>query len=192
MQTNRLNLYNVNMKYIRNLSNVDDNVLSVSPQIGKENRPFVGILLICGKKEYCVPLSSPKLKHEKMKNDKDFSRILDRDGKLIGVLNFNMMIPIDCSLIKSVDLIISKEDPVHIAEYKQLMNDQLDWCNNNIDNINKKANRLYELVTLMPEKSRNLTRRCCDFKKLEAVLDKMMKRQETADSLPIMPKPKKH
>ncbi|MCM1463282.1 MAG: type III toxin-antitoxin system ToxN/AbiQ family toxin [Bacteroides sp.] len=164
------------MKYIRNLSNVDDNVLSVSPQIGKENRPFVGVLLICGKKEYCVPLSSPKPKHEKMKNDKDFSKILDRDGKLIGVLNFNMMIPVDKRFIKLAHLDASKSDTDQIAEYKQLMRDQLAWCNANIDTIVRKANKLYELVTLTPEKSRNLTRRCCDFKKLEAVLDKMLLR----------------
>ena len=29
-----------------------------------------------------------------MKNDKDFSRIISSDGKLIGVLNFNLMIPV--------------------------------------------------------------------------------------------------
>lgn len=37
------NLYKVDMKYIRNLHNIDDKVLSVSPQIGKDNRVFVGI-----------------------------------------------------------------------------------------------------------------------------------------------------
>ena len=38
----RFKLYNVNIKYIRNLHNVDDNVPSVSPQIGKQARPFLG------------------------------------------------------------------------------------------------------------------------------------------------------
>lgn len=32
----RFKLYNINMKYIRNLHNVDDNVPSVSPQISKQ------------------------------------------------------------------------------------------------------------------------------------------------------------
>ena len=31
----RIKLYNVDKKYIRNLHNIDDNVPSVSPQIGK-------------------------------------------------------------------------------------------------------------------------------------------------------------
>ena len=64
MEQNRLNLYTVNMKYIRNLHNQgDDRVFSVSPQVGKDNRPFVGIVVICGEKQYCIPLSSPKEKH---------------------------------------------------------------------------------------------------------------------------------
>ena len=95
MKKEQLKLYMVDMKYIRNLSDVDDRVLSVSPQIGKQNRPFVGIIIICNNKQYCIPLSSPKPKHTKMKNDVDFSKIYDGDGKLIGVLNFNLMIPVN-------------------------------------------------------------------------------------------------
>ncbi len=45
MKQPRLNLYLVDLKYIRNLSHVDDNVMSVSPQIGKSTRPFVGIIV---------------------------------------------------------------------------------------------------------------------------------------------------
>ena len=41
-----LNFYYIDLKYIRDLSNVDDNVLSISPQRGKQNRPFVGVLLL--------------------------------------------------------------------------------------------------------------------------------------------------
>lgn len=39
-------MYHVNLKYIRNLSHVDDNVMLISPQIGKENRLFVGVILL--------------------------------------------------------------------------------------------------------------------------------------------------
>lgn len=181
MQKEHLKLYNINIKYIRDLTAVDDNVMSVSPQIGKENRPLVGVIVICDKKEYCVPLSSPKPKHDKMKNDLDFSKIIDRNGKLIGVLNFNSMLPVDRSLISEVDLSISKSDPSRLAEYKHLMRDQLKWCNENIDNIIKKANKLYRFVTLTPEKSYNLTRRCCDFKKLEGILEKWKQKEHQND-----------
>lgn len=43
MEQKRLSLYQIDLKYIRDLAEVDDNVRSVSPQIGKEKRPFVGI-----------------------------------------------------------------------------------------------------------------------------------------------------
>jgi hypothetical protein len=83
-------LYKVDMKYIRNLHKIDDKVLSVSPQTGKENRAFIGIVMICGNHKYCIPLSSPKSKHQNMRNSMDFSKI-EVDGKLLGVLNFNLM-----------------------------------------------------------------------------------------------------
>ncbi len=66
MQTD-FKLYKVDMKYIRNLHNIDDKVFSVSPQTGKDNRVFVGIVIICGIHKYCIPLSSSKEKHRKMK-----------------------------------------------------------------------------------------------------------------------------
>ena len=93
MQTD-FKLYKVDMKYIRNLHNIDDKVLSVSPQAGKDNRVFIGIVVICGIHKYCIPLSSPKEKHKNMKNSMDFSKI-EVNGNLLGVLNFNHMISIE-------------------------------------------------------------------------------------------------
>jgi protein AbiQ len=45
MQTD-FRLYKVDMKYIRDLHRIDDKVLSVSPQTGKENRVFIGIVMV--------------------------------------------------------------------------------------------------------------------------------------------------
>lgn len=176
MKRERLKIYHIDMKYIRDLSNKDDNVMSTSPQINKETRPFVGIVVICNKQKYCIPLSSPKPKHFKMKNDKDFSKIYDKKEKLIGVLNFNSMIPVDDSVIQPIDIRLYSNDSPKDKHYKGLLNDQLDWCNRNQEAIEIKANKLYVLVTETPDKMRNLTRRCCDFKKLEAVLEKRLSR----------------
>ena len=172
MKNPNLNLYSIDMKYIRNLSKVDDRVLSVSPQANKENRPFVGIVVVCGTKEYCVPLSSPKQKHKEMNNALDFSKILDKNNEIIGVLNFNNMIPVEKELISLINLKINPHDTVSERKYKELLNNQLDWCNSNADAIIRKANKLYKFITETPEKSRNLARRCCDFKRLEEVLTK--------------------
>ena len=51
MKQEKLNLYQIDIKYIRNLHHIDDRVPSISPQIGKH-------------------------------------------GKLLGVLNYNLMIPV--------------------------------------------------------------------------------------------------
>ena len=86
LKQSRLNLYTIDLKYIRAIAKADDNVMSISPQIGKSSRPFIGIIVVCNERQYCVPLSSPKAKHTHMKNDIDFSKIYDPHGTLIGVL----------------------------------------------------------------------------------------------------------
>ena len=174
-----LNFYQVDMKYIRDLSKADDKVMSVSPQRNKESRPFVGIIVICDKMKYCIPLSSPKPKHQTMKNREDFSRIIDKNGKIIGVLNFNNMIPVSEKVIKPIDIRLKKSDTPIESSRKKILNIQLDWCNKNRDIISAKANKLYYFVTVTPDKMRNLTRRCCDFKKMEGVLAKWLEKESS-------------
>jgi len=82
-------------------------------QTGKDNRVFVGIVIVCGIHKYCIPLSSPKQKHKKMKNSMVFSKI-EIDGKLLGVLNFNLMILIEEEQLQLVDTIIFKRDRENI------------------------------------------------------------------------------
>ena len=60
----QLKLYQIDMKYVRDLHNADNRVESVSPQIGKENRVFVGIVVAHDDRQYCIPLSHPKEKHK--------------------------------------------------------------------------------------------------------------------------------
>ena len=60
IMSKRFKLYNVNIKYIRNLHNVDDNVPSVSPQIGKQARPFLGIVVLVNSSNFCIPFCSQK------------------------------------------------------------------------------------------------------------------------------------
>ena len=72
---NKLKLYLVNIKYVRDLSKKDSNVLSVSPQTGKDDRPFWGIVFSVDNenKKYCIPLSSVegKEKHKNAKSTND-------------------------------------------------------------------------------------------------------------------------
>jgi protein AbiQ len=157
-------LYKVDMKYIRNLHKIDDKVLSVSPQTGKENRVFVGIVMVCGDHKYCIPLSSPKSKHQNMRNSMDFSKI-EVDGKLLGVLNFNLMIPIEEEQLQLVNTNIFKRDRENIRHYKKLCELELEWCWKNSEIVCNKANVLYKKY-ISGEKFAG-RERCLDFPRLE-------------------------
>ena len=77
MKSFELHLYTVDIIFIRNLSNTDNNVLSVSPQIGKSFRPFLGIVVLLNGRKYCIPLSSPKDKY-RVKSKPDFIKVVDK------------------------------------------------------------------------------------------------------------------
>lgn len=80
-----------------------------------------------------------------MKNDVDFMKILDGE-KLIGVLNFNNMIPVDESCITLLNLRVGRNDDISTKNYKKMATKQLDWCQQNRDMIVKKANKLYTML----------------------------------------------
>ena len=174
MKQEKLKLYMMDMKYVRDLHNADDRVQSVSPQIHKSNRPFVGVVVVCDMQKYCIPLDHPKPKHYNMKNDVDFMRIFD-GNKLIGVLNFNNMIPVDESVIVPLDVKPTRNDTVSERAYKILCAKELDWVQKNQDAIIRKANRLYRIIQL-DTVNHGLKKRCLDFKKLEKVLEKRKNR----------------
>ncbi len=185
---NELNLYRINLKYVRNLSQADSNVMSISPQTQKDNRPFVGIVILMGQKEYCIPITSPKNKFKNRKSNIDFIKIYDdkiKDDcgvpKLIGVLNLNNMIPVSKSVLTKIDLTVDKRSDLPTQKYVILMQKQLKWCRNNYNIIFNRANKVYKLVTQEPDKNRNLVHRCCNFKKLECVLDKYLVSLHTSD-----------
>ena len=62
-----------------------------------------------------------------------YYRILDADEKLIGVLDFNNMIPVRADVLMEVDLKIHPKDSQEIKRYKNLMIDQLNFCRQNQD-----------------------------------------------------------
>ncbi len=112
MEQEGLNLYRIDMKYIRNLHNIDDRVSSVSPQIGKQHRIYVGTVVVCNEHKYLIPLSHPVEKHKKMSPRADFDKIYDKKGKLLGVLNYNLMIPVEDRQLIKVNLKEDKRDTI--------------------------------------------------------------------------------
>lgn len=159
-----LEVYRIDMKYIRNLHNIDDRVLSVSPQIGKEERPFIGVIIVCNNQKYCVPLSKPKKKHEKMRDKIDFKKIIS-DDVLVGVLNFNLMIPVEEAQIQRIDTQIRKHDNASTRKKKELLIKELEWCNEHSRDLVNTANVLYQKY-ISGEKF-SARKQCLDFRRME-------------------------
>ena len=99
----------------------------------------------------------------------DFSKI-EINGKLLGVLNFNLMIPIEEEQLQIVDTTIFKRDRENIKYYKGLCVQELEWCRINSEVIYNKANVLYKkYISSEPFSGRN---RCLNFPKLESECEK--------------------
>lgn len=141
MSIGSLCVYRIDIKYIRDLQKIDSRVMSVSPQIGKEGRPFLGVVVMCNGFKYCVPLSRPKEKHKRMRNKIDFKKI-EVNGELLGVLNFNLMIPIERAQLKKIDTVIRKHDNLDTRRHKRYLAVELKWCNEHVADIFNTANVL--------------------------------------------------
>ena len=169
MKQQRLDLYHIDMKYVRNLHNADDKVSSVSPQIGKEKRAYVGIIVMCNNKQYCIPLSHPQKKHYNMKTSIDFDKIYNND-KLIAVLNYNLMIPVCSNQLIPFNLKINKNDREIDKFYKILCINEINWCRKNQEKIINKANVLYNKY--LSNEYFSARERCVNFPKLEKICEK--------------------
>ena len=177
----KLYFIRVEEEYINYLRKYDNKVQDNSNI--KCNKPYLGILLEKEKQKYFVPLSSPKRKHstfieleEKNKLPIDVFLIRDSDNKLLGIMNFNNMIPVIDEVIIHFNI---KQD----KDYSLLKKEHI-YCVTHQDEILKKAIKIYELVTKY--KKQSLIKRSCDFLLLEnkckqykeflKLVDKMMRK----------------
>jgi len=140
------NLYWIDMKYIRNLQNKDKRVYSVSPQQGKQNRPYLGILVLIHGQKYCIPLSKVKNKYLNMKDHIDFSRIIV-DDEVIAGLNFSRMIPVEIAQLSKADLKIRKRDNSEVKRRKEAYKKELNWYNTQIKH--KCQEKIYFCLTVV-------------------------------------------
>ena len=159
------NLYfvKINEDYIKYLRKFDSKVQDNSNL--KNNKPYIGILIQndSGQK-YFAPLSSPKEKHtifEKLETENklpiDIFLIKDDNRKVIGVINFNNMIPVIDDVIIYFNI---KED----KNYSLLKKEHI-YCIKNNEQILRKSMKVYNLVTKY--KKTSLILRSCNFKLLE-------------------------
>ena len=128
-----------------------------------QSRPYVGIVLEVESIKYYAPFSSPKPKHKKMKNSKDFRKI---NNGIYGAINFNNMIPV-------LDKALIEIDIAHIPDvkYRRLLQNQYNSIKADEKGILRTAENLRKLIfdneeNLSPH-DKIIKQRCCNLKLLE-------------------------
>lgn len=161
----RLSFYTLSQEYAEYLREFDSRIPFIHED--KKRRPFVGVLLKVNNHNFYAPLSSPKPKHLLMKDSIDFQKI--NKGEY-GVINLNNMIPVSLKSLAKINLSIYSSSSKEDLDYKELLNNQLEWCNVNEKKIIAKASKLYRYFKLdkLPP---NIKNRCCDFVLLEEKLE---------------------
>lgn len=154
-----MRFYNIKDDYIIFLRGFDTKVAENK----HEARPYVGVVLEINGIHYYAPFTSPKPKHKKMKNGKDFRKI---NQGIYGAINFNNMIPVVDEALIEID-INNMED----EKYKNLLLNQLNYVRADKTQIEKVASELHTLLlTADDELSKyelQVKQRCCNIKILE-------------------------
>lgn len=104
-----------------------------------------------------------------MRDKIDFKKII-HNGSLIGVLNFNLMIPVENAQIQRIDTQIRKHDNMDTRKKKELLIKELQWCNEHISDLANTANVLYQKYIMGENFSAR--RQCLDFKRMELECEK--------------------
>lgn len=154
-----MKIYKVKDEYITYLRKHEPKVLENKG----EKRPYIGVVLKVNNFNYYVPLSSPKPKHQTMKNAKDFHKI---NNGIYGAINFNKIIPVkDCCIISF------KFTDEENEEYRLLLQNQYKFIKEMEELIHKKSNEIYRLFREEEFKLTNadlrIKDRCCNFDLLE-------------------------
>lgn len=174
-------LYYIDMKYVRDLKEKlgkdGEHIPSVSPQIRKECRPILGVIVMHDNVNYCIPLTSArnKPKIEYMRNKIDFTKIIV-DNQVVAAINFCDMIPVENRQLSKVNLAIKKRDTQGTIKNKRLLKAELDWCNDNKRIIWDKAVLLYKKYLSGEPFARK--KDCVNFIKAESICKEYNKRME--------------
>lgn len=151
-----ISFFEIDESYINYLAQFAPHLFH-NKQAGQQNeRKYIGVLFIINGYDYFAPLSSFKLKYERMKEGLDFLKIGN-----YAVINLNNMFPVEKKYCRYVDF--SKE---RNPRYKKLLEAEYRIIRVRQDRILKNAATLYN-HKLTYGNSTALGARCNDFKLLE-------------------------
>ena len=156
-----MSFYNINDEYIHYLKKYDAKVADNK----KGKRPYVGVVLEIDGIKYYTPFTSPKEKHRKMKNTKDFRKI---NQGIYGAINFNNMIPVVESALVLIDI-----DALEDSKYQRLLQNQYKCIKADREQIQLTAKKLRDMLFKKEEElngnDRKIKERCCDLPLLEEI-----------------------
>ncbi len=159
-----MRIYNIKDSYIQFLRQYEMKVAENK----HEKRPYVGVVIKIGDVKYYTPFTSPKKKHQYMKNREDFRKIA---GGTLGAINLNNMIPVPDNALIIKDF--TKEPDV---KYRRLLIEQYKSIKADWDSIQKAARTLRNLVVSSDENltayQKRIKQGCCDLVLLESVYSK--------------------
>lgn len=165
-----MDYYVIDKNYINALKNIDSKVGNV--EYGTDKLKFhLGIVLNMNNLNYYVPVSSPKVKHYRMKEDIDFIKIYDVvSRRLLCVLNLNNMIPVPSGFVEKLEYADIGNyrtfiDQAEKNSYIYLLKEELNFINLNEERILRNAKKLYKKVKKRPNS--RIANRCCNFIELE-------------------------
>lgn len=162
----KIKFYDVDPKYLEHLRQYDSKV--PLNNYDKYKKFLCGIVLTVNGHNYYAPVSSTKAAN------KTSFPIRNESGEHIASIRFSFMIPVAPGSVRL------KNFEVHDIKYQNLLKHELHYCNANIEQIEKFAQRTYKIGT---NKKHPLSEVCCDFKKLEAAcinytLEKKMEQEQ--------------
>ena len=155
-----MDFYRINEEYIRFLQKYEQNKRGVTrvPNIryADHNKFAFGAVLTVNGINYYVSISS----FDKRQEANILIRVHGDKKEVKGSLRFNYMVPVP---ERCLERLIIKD--VKDAKYRLLLNKEYRFCMDNIDSIQKRADKIYEMV--INNKKQILTDNSCDFKILE-------------------------
>lgn len=186
----KLKFVNVDVDYLKELHTASQEVYYRENDYDK--KPYLGILFTTENMKYVIPLTSAKQKHKKWKNieqdrfliyemvdpfvlgSKDiWTNVEDtsRVKHILSAIDVKKMIPVVDDAISYVNINITPQDTNEERNYKILLNKEYTFCLKIIDDIIKKADKVYSKQI----NTGKIQKFCCDFKALENVARRHIK-----------------
>ena len=154
-----IKFYEISDEYINFCRKFDSKVADNKADNRLMFKPYVGVVIKNGNKDYFIPITSYKEKYKNFKETLTFHFIKQGERKL-AALRIGYMIPVPQCAIKSINF-----NEVADERYKSLLIAEWRYCKSIEKTIVRKANALYHQVVI----EKKTIGGCCQFALLEQV-----------------------